>query len=293
MSLAESAALRRYYDALSRRLLWRRLIGAGEGAEKLTMHRRLVDPANPSAAPCPLVLERILDQALPWRRLGDAFDGLDIGCGYGGVSLRLAAARGGRWLGLTLSPVQAAHATRTARRRGLANRARYLVRSYDAPFAPQERFDAAFAIESLIHSPDKAATLANIAAALKPGATLAIIDDVAQFGDAAQEAALQGARAQFQAGWMAPTTPDEAAWAAALARAGLVVEQVQDLTALSRPRPEPELARAATAIRARRAPFWRRRDQEVVKQGEIGGLALERLYNAGAMRYLLMVARKS
>ena len=282
----------RYYDALSRRLLRRRLWGAGEGAELLTMHRALADPDAPEAAPSPLVLESLLAQSIPWppRR---SFAGLDVGCGYGGVSLRFAETRGGDWLGLTLSPVQAARAQHAARRRNLAGRARYLVRSYDAPFAAGERFDVAFAIESLIHSADKSATLANLGLAMKDGAALAIVDDVAASEAAhAATAAVQEAKAQFQAGWMAPSVPDEAQWRRMLVEAGFEVVSVEDLTAMTRPRSDAALEVLMAQTRARPLGIWRRRDRRAVILGEIGGLALERLYNAGAMRYLLIVARK-
>lgn len=283
-----SESLRRYYDGLSRRLLFRRRIGAGEGAEHLTMHRALADAATPEAPPSPLALETLLEAAIDWPD-GD-FAGLDLGCGYGGAILRFAQRRGGRWLGLTLSSVQAARAQSEARRRRLATRARFLVRSYDAPFAPEERFDVAIAVESLIHSPDKAATLGNVAAALAPGGVLTIIDDVA-VEPTPTAPDLAEAMAQFRAGWMAPDTPDEAGWRAALDAAGLEATRVEDLTPLTRPRPNEELDRIGARLAARRRRAFGRGRRALI-DGEIGGLALERLYNAGAMRYLMLSARK-
>lgn len=285
------AALRRYYDALSRRLLRRRRIGAGEGAEHLTMHRALVDPDAPDAAPSQLVLEKLIDGAIDWPDAGVAFSGVDLGCGYGGVSLRFAERRGGHWLGLTLSPVQAARAQAAARERGLDDRAQYVARSYDAAFEPDRRFDIAVAVESLIHSRDKTATLSTVAAAMRPGAQIVIVDDVAVTDPPAVPSTLAEARAQFEAGWMAPAPLDEGGWRAALAAAGFETRSAQDLTPLTRPRPDATLsALVASAAGRRRRAIGRSR--RAVIDGEIGGFALERLYNAGAMRYLMFAARR-
>ncbi len=291
MSELASDALRRYYDALSRRLLFRRRLGAGEGAEHLTMHRALVDPERPDGPPSQLTLERLIEDAIDWPPDGAPFRAVDLGCGYGGLALRLSARRGGAWLGLTLSPVQAARASQAARRRRLEQRARFVVRSYDAPFSSEERFDVAIAVESLIHSADKRATLRNVAAGLKPGATLAIVDDVA--ADASpQGPQIVEAMAAFQTGWLAPSAPDEAAWREALADAGLIVARIDDLTPLMRPRSDLALAKRAAAVASRRRRALGR-NRRALLDGEIGGLALERLYNAGAMRYLMICARKA
>lgn len=66
---------------------------------------------------------------------------------------------------------------------------------------------------------------------------------------------------------------------------------MRDLSALTRPRSEPEVSQAIGEVRARRR--WRdliglRR----VGEAEIGGLLLERLGRERAVRYTMIVARK-
>lgn len=48
---------------------------------------------------------------------------LDAGCGYGATMLHLAPKLGGEWVGLTLSPVQAARGMAVVAQRILAARA--------------------------------------------------------------------------------------------------------------------------------------------------------------------------
>ena len=55
---------------------------------------------------------------------------LDIGCGWGGLALRLAAETGARVDGITLSAAQLEHAQRRAEARGLAGRVRFSLTDY-------------------------------------------------------------------------------------------------------------------------------------------------------------------
>lgn len=290
---AAEADLRRYYDALSRTLLGRRR-GEGEGAEHLSMHRILADPDAPSEAPSQLVLERLVRRAIVWPDSAATWRAVDLGCGYGGVTLRLAGDEGGSWLGITLSPVQAERARRAAEEAGLSDRVRFEVASYDDMFAAPGAFSVAIAIESLVHSHDKAASLRAIAAVLAPGAQLVIVDDMSAVPSAGGDSAaqLEAARSSFAKGWLAPDAPDEARWRALLEGAGFEIDAVQDLTAHTRPRSSETLA--SLEARARRSRLWALgRSKKAVIDGVLGGLALERLYLAGAMRYVMIRARKS
>jgi len=276
-------SLRAYYDSLSAWLMAGRLLRPEGGVEHYTMHRFLADPDDLAAPPGPLSLHRIVAAEAGFREDPDM---LDCGCGYGGTTFDLAERLGGRWLGVTLSGVQVRRARGAARRRGLDGRVRFERRSYDDPFA--ERFDGVVAIESLIHSPDKAATLRNLAAALEPGGRLCVVDDMLAGPPPASAA---DDLAGFASGWLCPTVPTAAEWDAMLRDAGLVLAGERDLTPLHRPRPDAELARLIEHARRRRRrlPLAAMR---AVQDGILGGLHLERLYNAGAMRYRLVVAEK-
>jgi SAM-dependent methyltransferase len=170
-------------------------------------------------------------------------------------------------------------AQREARRRGFD--ARFHLRSFDEP-APAA-YDAIVAIETLIHSPDLTRTLRNLAAALVPGGKLLIVDDLSAADVPAHDAALLANH------WGIPHLWSEDDYAQAFADAGLRILQTADLTDRVRPR---DLATLAAAERRyltlqRRLPLPPAR---AVLNAYLGGIALERLYATGALRYRLFVA---
>jgi SAM-dependent methyltransferase len=277
---AREVALALYYDRLTRWLEVARWFGRGGGIEHLTAHRAVFDERL--GRPCPA---RLHDEIAAALALPAEPRGLDAGCGPGGTLLALQRRFGGSWLGLTLSPAQARRATAAARARGVGASCRFAVASYDAP--PAGLFDAIVAVESLAHSADPAASVAALARRLAPGGTFVVVDD-------RPEPAARDDRdfAAFRAGWRVPAPLDRAGWTEALAAAGLALERERDLTAGLRPRGLDEidrLDRLAWVARAA-APFPALR---AVLDSHRGGLALERLYRRGLMRYVLLVARRT
>lgn len=273
-------AVARYYRWLDR-LEWFRHARAESGSGVHPVHRALRPEAGGAADP--LLVHRLLLEGL---RLPAAPRVLDAGCGYGATGFDLVGTTGGAWLGLTLSPVQAARATAEAARRGLDGQLRFAVQSYDAPLA--ERFDLIIGIESLIHSPDPGRTIANLAAALAPGGVLAMVDDMPEPGlppDEMRELAL------FQRMWRCPVAPGREGWVAAMAAAGLVLVREADLTPLTIPRPAEALTAPLRRARRRVALLgWL--GLAVRTQADLGGMVLEGLLRRGSMRYRLLVARK-
>jgi hypothetical protein len=107
------------------------------------------------------------------------------------------------------------------------------------------------------------------------------------------EPAARGSRdlETLQRGWRLPVLASAAELGAALERCGLALAAQHDLTNDVRPR---TLRRIATLERVNRwlhgvAPAGARR----LLDSYHGGLALERLYRHGRMRYRLLVARKT
>jgi SAM-dependent methyltransferase len=277
---ARDTATAAYYDRLSRWTGRLAALGYGGGRRALTAHRALADPLA-SGRPTFTRLHDVLAAALP-----SPLDGcvLDAGCGLGGTMLHFAARGSAAFVGLTLSEQQAAIARRAVAEAGLAARIEVRVESYDAP--PAGPFDVVVAIESLAHSANPAATIAALAATLAPNGALAIVDDV-------PEPAARGTRdlATFQAGWRLPVLPTAAELDVALECGGLEVATQQDLTPEVRPRTLGAIARLEALNRAlyRVAPSAGLR---ALLDSYHGGLALERLYAQGLMRYRLVVARK-
>jgi SAM-dependent methyltransferase len=252
---------------------------AGHGA--LPVHRALADPAG--GPPSPFVIHRLMLEGLA---LPAAPRALDAGCGYGATMIDLAPRLGGDWTGLTLSAVQAARGRAEIAARGLADRVRIELRSYDA--APPGRYDLVYGIESLIHAADPARTVANLAAALVSGGHLVIVDDMPEARMPAEAAARL---ARFRRFWRCPVAPTRDGWAAACTAAGLSVVADRDLNPLLRVRGMAELAPRLAALE-RRARLPRLLGFGLRLEAEIGGLLLETLQTEGFVRYRLLAARK-
>ncbi|QFR96925.1 methyltransferase domain-containing protein [Streptomyces tsukubensis] len=101
---------------------------------------------------------------------------LDIGCGIGNPALRLVGARDVNVVGITVSHVQVAQAEERAAQAGLSDRATFqFADAMDMPF-PDASFDGAWALESMLHMPDRGKVLAEAARVIRPGGRLAIAD---------------------------------------------------------------------------------------------------------------------
>jgi tocopherol O-methyltransferase len=99
---------------------------------------------------------------------------LDVGCGVGGPALYLAGELDCAVDGVTLSAAQADRARQKARVAGLADRTRF--HQVDALHTgyPDGCFDVVWALESLMHIPDRAAFFAEALRLLRPGGVLAV-----------------------------------------------------------------------------------------------------------------------
>jgi SAM-dependent methyltransferase len=265
-----------YYDRLSRYNAFARILRRDGGQGRATVHRflRPDDPAtDPADTVHALIAARVADR--PPARIFDA------GCGLGGTALWLAARFGAEADGVTLSARQAERANAEAARRGLDARCRFRVASYDDAL-PARRYDLIVAIESLAHSADPSASLANLAHALAPGGRIVVVDDV-RMPDADPRDA-----ADFVAGWQVPGFRTHAHWLASFAAAGLRIVHDEDLT--PRQMPRPAIAREGLVALNRLAAAVPHAGWRAVLASHRGGLALERLYARGGASYRLFAA---
>jgi SAM-dependent methyltransferase len=285
MRVEDSGGIAAYYDSLSRFLDFARRVGRGGGAAQGSTHRFLAAAAGETDAvtPGPERLDRIVLETARAGGLARDPKMLDAGCGLGGTMFYWRERVGGSYDGLTLSPEQRRRAETEAARRGEGAFCRFHVRSYHAPIG--ERYDAVTAIESLAHSADPAAAVANLAAALSSGGLLLIVDDMPEAH--AEKNLLAG----FKAGWRCPVLLDAAGYRTAIGASGLEVVREEDLTPRLRPRPLAWLRMliAVFGLARRLAPTRGARD---VLGALLGGFYLEALYRTGGMRYRLMVARR-
>ncbi|MFJ2770451.1 SAM-dependent methyltransferase [Streptomyces sp. NPDC087300] len=151
---------------------------------------------------------------------------LDVGCGTGRPALRIARATGARVSGISVSDQDIELARTRADATALADRVDF--RYADACALPFEAasFDGAWAIESMMHIPDRTAALTEIARTLRPGSPLVITDVLLRSpvtGDAA-EIVRRTCRA-FQS----PSLPGPDELRTALGRAGLEVVEFTDI----------------------------------------------------------------
>lgn len=275
--------LRTMYDNLARyQWLQRRLRRCAPG-EGLEMHKTLVAAegrVGPAAGTAGL-------HAWVWERFAPTVPPrvLDVGCGFGASLLTWARAHAGEFVGLTLSAVQVARARAQALALGVADRCTFRVQAYDQPI--DGHFDRVVAIEALCHSDALGAALTCIAGSTAAGGRLVAIEDVAVDDGVAAEP--DGS--ELRARWSTPHLYSEAAWRAALGDAGFDLRVVHDLTPQVRPRPDAVLVRATRSLRWLRAALPTR-GSRAVADAFLGGVALERLYRKGSMRYLAFEAER-
>jgi SAM-dependent methyltransferase len=272
----------RYYDFI---YLWTQLTNRFRAFDKPaphTIHRPLMDPATGQFET--EVVHRLIAAAIEDLK---PITGLDAGCGYGGTAMELSKALGGQWHGVTINKHQVRLAARNAQALGFADKVSFTLGSYDAPLS--QKFNVIYGIESLIHSPNPAVTIANLTSALQPGGRLVIVDDMP---DPQISSNWATDLAAFKTCWHCPVMPTATEWTQMLHGGGCKILQTRDLTDWMRPRSEPEVVEGlAEAYKRRRwmAPLGMR----LVTDAQIGGLHLERLTRERAVRYVMIIAEKT
>lgn len=278
---AQAREVAAYYRWLDRWVRLSRLVRPYSGYDSLTVHRLLDDPDTGENGP--LVLHRLMLEGI---ELPGEPRVLDAGCGYGGTAFDLQPKTGGRWLGLTISPVQFRRACKEATKRRVGERIRFRLQSYED--SPGEMFDLIIAIESLVHSSDPTSTVGNLAACLVPGGHFVLVDDM-PVGDASRELLADIEEAKRM--WRCPGMPSEREWRAAFESAALDIVRSVDLSKLVYHRPIAEMDRLIERDR-RRARWLRWCGMRAIPEANVGGLLLERLAVQGAMQYRLLVGRR-
>ncbi|MFC7385365.1 SAM-dependent methyltransferase [Sphaerisporangium rhizosphaerae] len=151
---------------------------------------------------------------------------LDLGCGRGRPAVRLARAADVEIIGISVSRRDIQVSTELARAEGLQHRVSFThADAMDLPFPPAS-FDAVWALESLLHMPDRLRVLKNIATVLRPGGRL-VLCDVSGTTPTTTEA--QEALQEVLRDWAVESliTPDE--YATLIAEAGLELKQITDV----------------------------------------------------------------
>ncbi|WP_020674061.1 methyltransferase domain-containing protein [Amycolatopsis nigrescens] len=120
-------------------------------------------------------LENLTDQIINRVGAGARDRVLDVGCGIGGPAIRLARTTGAQVVGISNVATQIEQATASASAENMAEQVSFeQADALGLPF-PDESFDAAIAIESLIHM-DRDPALREVARVLRPGGVFTAAD---------------------------------------------------------------------------------------------------------------------
>ena len=293
-------AVGRYYDKNTKGFL-----AAGESGKSLAIHRGIWAPGTVTTdQAAEFVPALILGQA---RETG-ARNILDLGCGVGGTCLFLARglgvdggvdpyageqgiegsrAEGLHITGMTISGAQVQLGRSLVDQRSLGAVVKLMQGDYTDPasFAGLPPQDLVIALESLIHSPDLSATLANATAALRPGGRLVICDDMTMTDSGSVDRVLVDRDladrylADFRRCWHAYGLDSRNTIAGLCNGLGLVLLVDEDLSPLLRLfRPRDRLAGLfIPVLRLFRNWPW--------AQNLVGGTALQHLLAGGVLAY--------
>lgn len=129
-----------------------------------------------SEVPLGEAADRLTDVMTEKLKIGTGSHVLDIGCGIGGPGVRIARRTGARVTGISISQEQIRLANSLAESAGVTERVVFQrADAMELPF-PAQSFDAAIALESFFHMPDRGQVLAQICQSLRPGGRLVLTD---------------------------------------------------------------------------------------------------------------------
>lgn len=216
----------------------------------------------------------------------------DLGCGVGASAARIGTALCGRTTGVTLSTIQTEIATRRIADAAATSRQRVLVGDFTDPRAWEHvgrwgSLNGAWMIEAFNHGRDPQAVLTALATACKPGAVVAICDDLPDDARRPQNRREQFWEREFLRGWHVHTWRSAPAIAATASQVGfehLRTEDFSDWVAVDRPRDfAVRMVAGPAAAFGLRSGFW---------DNIRGGNALQQLGKRRIVRYQMVVLRR-
>ena len=219
----EKGAIRSHYDLATPfyRLVWGPHIHHGLWSAEDAA--RAVPQMPPRVAQ-----EQLTDTLAALAGIGRGDRVLDVGCGMGGSSIRLAKRLGCRVTGITLSGMQRRWAAAAAQLQGVGSLTSFSRTDAEAAEFPPASFDVVWSIECTEHLFDKAAFFRRAAGWLKPGGRMAICAWLA-----AEDADRAGQREQVEAvcdAFLCPSLGSFADYRGWMSDAGLEVVHTEDWT---------------------------------------------------------------
>jgi ubiquinone/menaquinone biosynthesis C-methylase UbiE len=166
------------------------------------------------------------DALWQWLDLGAGASVLEVACGSGGVSTRLAERFDARVVGVDINQAGVDAATAQARAMGVADRAEFRRVDADEPLPfPSNTFDVVFCNDAINHLRDRAAALRDWHRVLRPGGFCLYTDPIVVTGCLSNEEMM--VRSSIGFFLFVPVGENERL----LEGAGFTVERVEDLTA--------------------------------------------------------------
>jgi len=260
-------AVMNYYQRTTR---W--FLRFGQTRQTGAIHRAVTLPDVDAPSPTETI-HALIDQEL--RHLTTGSVAVDLGCGVGSALeyMRQHHPDWGVLWGITLSRVQA----EIAHHHGYA----VIQGSFHQLPVIADGADAAWAIDSLIHSDDPAQFFREIGRYLRIGGILIICDDMAQNVSPSPMMRL------FQHGWFAPNLVSPETHQQYAAIAGFRLRTVRDLT---------------QGIHIRALPWWLAQfigwcrpvwQWSTLLRSMVGSMALQQCLADGSIRYMMMVFEKN
>lgn len=165
------------------------------------------------------------DMFIDWLCLTDAHHLLDIACGSGEPTLRIAERTGCHITGVDLHDQAIANAKSNAAKRGLASRSHFVQADGREPLPFNDAdFDAVMCIDAINHLPDRDRVLRDWWRVLRPGGALLFTDPTVVTGPITNEEV--SIRASIGFFLFVPPAEDEAI----LREVGFSVERTEDRT---------------------------------------------------------------
>ena len=156
---------------------------------------------------------------------------LDVGCGVGGPLREIARFSGASVVGVNINRYQLERARKLIGEAGLGHLAEFLECDFMKLEASDNSFDAAYAIESTAHAPDKAGVYAEVFRVLKPGGSFAAYEYCLTDRFDPDDPLHRRIKADIETGGELPFIARPADVDAALRQVGFEVLETRDLAA--------------------------------------------------------------
>lgn len=223
---------------------------------------------------------------------------LDAGCGYGGSAIWLAKHKECQVVGITLVEEQVKTASEFASKHGVGERVSFAQMDYTATTFPGASFDVVWALESLVHSDNKAAFFREAYRVLRPGGRLVIADyTLRETPPLSMEE--KTSLTPWLEGWAMADLLAASAYTSALQTSGFVHVKSRDITEYIRPSvnwlgklhlptfPIANIAAAVLRIGCLLGLYSR-----VRLRGIEAGICQQKALRAGLWSYILVQAQK-